>query len=77
MLSKKLESVFVLILGMSFLVGSLAADLIGIGNTPGFGRQQIIGALGGIVITAYGFHFLRRYRKTHHKTFRRGDNVRS
>ena len=67
MLSTRVKDVSVLIFGILVLVGSLAAD--------GLGRQQIMGALGGIAITVCGLHFLRLHRKTPDKKSRGGDGL--
>ncbi len=50
----KTASVMVLIIGIGLLAASLLADVIGIGDDPGFGRQQTMGTIAGVVITAVG-----------------------
>ncbi|MDH3673757.1 MAG: hypothetical protein OES46_21795 [Gammaproteobacteria bacterium] len=52
MLSNKTASIIVLIFGL--LAASLSADVIGIGDDPGFGRQQTMGTIAGVVITVVG-----------------------
>ena len=45
----------VLIVGVLLLAVSLSADVTGIGNDPGFGRQQIAGTILGVILTIAGF----------------------
>ena len=55
MSSNKTASILVLVIGMGLLAASLLADVIGIGDDPGFGNQQTMGTIAGVVITAIGF----------------------
>ncbi len=59
---KKVEALIVLITGIGVLGVSLLADVIGIANAPGFGSQQTMGTLLGVVITGGGLILLRRAR---------------
>ncbi len=55
MVSNKTANVFVFIIGIGLLVASLLADVIGIGDDPGFGKQQTMGTIAGVVIMVVGF----------------------
>ncbi len=54
MLDKRTASIILLIVGIGLLVLSLSADVIGIGADPGFGHQQLMGTVAGVVVTAVG-----------------------
>lgn len=41
--------------GAVLLIGSLAADAIGIGGVAGFGYKQIIGAVIGVIAAVVGY----------------------
>ena len=51
------EATILLVIGIGLLVVSLLADTIGIGDDPGFGRQQTLGTVVGILITGVGLFF--------------------
>jgi hypothetical protein len=51
---KKTASIILLVVGIGLLVASLLADVIGIGDDPGFGRQQTMGTIAGAIVTAAG-----------------------
>jgi hypothetical protein len=51
---KKIASTVLLVGGIVILVLSLAADLVGIGGNPAFGRDQIIVAIVGAIVTVVG-----------------------
>ena len=51
---KKTASIILLLVGIGLLVASLLADAIGIGDDPGFGRQQTMGTIAGAIVTAVG-----------------------
>ena len=53
-MDKKILGAIVLIVGTAILMESLFADGIGIGFSPDFGRNQIIGTIVGAVLTAGG-----------------------
>ena len=42
-MNNKTIGVALIIVGVVLLIGSLAGDMIGIGNFAGFGRYQIVG----------------------------------
>ena len=50
-----------LVVGIAILVLSLAADPLGIGGNPIFGRNQIIGSIVGAIVTVVGL--IMRLRK--------------
>ena len=47
MQSNKTSSIILLLVGVGLLGASLLADVIGIGDNPGFGLQQTAGTAGG------------------------------
>ena len=53
-MSNKMAPFLVLIIGLGLFVASLLADVIGIGNDPGFGPQQTTGIIVGVIIAAVG-----------------------
>ncbi len=56
----KTANFIVLVIGIGLLVASLLADAIGIGDDPGFGNQQMMGTIAGVVITAIGLYLTLR-----------------
>jgi hypothetical protein len=52
----KTASIILLVVGVGLLVASLLADFIGIGDNPGFGRQQTMGTIAGAIVTAVGLY---------------------
>ena len=54
MLDKRTAGIILLIVGGGLLVISLSADVIGIGDDAGFGRQQTMATVAGVVIMAVG-----------------------
>ena len=55
MSNKKTTGIALLAVGVVLLIGSLAADAIGIGNMTGFGYKQIVGAVAGVIVAVVGF----------------------
>ncbi len=54
-------SLILLVVGIGLLGTSLLADVIGLGDDPGFGLQQTMGTIAGAVIAAVAlFLMLRR-----------------
>jgi hypothetical protein len=51
---KKTVGIVLLVVGVVILLLSLVADPIGIGGSPGFGRDQIIGTIGGAIVAVVG-----------------------
>lgn len=55
--------VLILVIGLGLLFASVFAEPIGIGDDPGFGRQQTLGTIAGAIITVLGlFTTFRRKR---------------
>jgi hypothetical protein len=46
-MSKRTVAVVLILVGVAILVVSIAADVLGIGNAPGFGWKQILGTVVG------------------------------
>jgi len=57
---KKTLGLVLLVVGIAVLVLSLAADPLGIGGNPIFGRNQIIGTIVGAVAAVVGFVLRRK-----------------
>ncbi len=53
-------SVVVLVLGAGLLLVSLLADVVGIGDDAGFGPQQTMGTVAGVVIIAIGAYLMKK-----------------
>ena len=62
MTTKQLAGIIVII-GVGILAASLLADVIGIGDDPGFGTQQKMGSFAGVVITVLGLVGIRKGAK--------------
>lgn len=60
MVGNKAANILVLIIGIGLFAVALLADVIGLGGDPGFGYQQMIVAIAGIVILAIGLVFTLR-----------------
>jgi hypothetical protein len=59
MASKKKIGLVLLIVGVVFLIISVAADAIGIGNRSGFGSQQGAGTAAGAIVAIVGAILMR------------------
>ena len=55
MKNQKTIGIVLLVVGAVVLIGSLAADAIGIGGVAGFGYKQIIGAVVGVIAAVVGY----------------------
>ena len=53
-LGNKTASRILLVVGIGLLLASLLADVIGIGDDVGFGRQQMVGTAAGAIVAAIG-----------------------
>ena len=53
-------NVVVLVLGVGLLLVSLLADVVGIGDNLGFGRQQTMGTVAGVVVIAIGAYLMKK-----------------
>ena len=60
MKGKKTLSIILFVLGIVLLVLSLAADVIGLGGSAGFGGVQIAGILLGVLAAVVGLLMMRR-----------------
>ena len=60
MFGNKTANVLVIVIGIGLLAASLLADVIGIGDDAGFGKQQMMGTIAGVVITAIGLFLTLR-----------------
>lgn len=54
MAGKKIAGVILLVVGIGFVIVSLIIDLVGIGQTPTFGWNQIVGAIVGAIVALVG-----------------------
>ncbi len=63
MLSNKTASIVVLVLGIGLLIVSLSADVIGIGDDPGFGPKQTMGTVVGALVTVVGLYLT--FKRSH------------
>jgi len=52
--AKKIAGIVLIVVGIVVLLLSLLADPVGIGGSPGFGRDQILGTVVGAVVTVVG-----------------------
>jgi hypothetical protein len=59
MTGRKMAGIIVII-GVGLLAASLLADVIGIGDDPGFGMQQTMGTIAGVVIVFLGLMVMRK-----------------
>ncbi len=60
MFSNNTANILVLVIGIVLLAASLLADVIGIGDNPGFGNQQTMGAIAAVVIIGTGLFLTLR-----------------
>ena len=60
MSSDKIASILVIVIGTGLLAVSLLADVIGLGDDPGFGNQQTMGTIAGLVIIGFGLFLTLR-----------------
>ncbi len=58
--NRKRIGLALLVVGVILLIGSLAADVIGIGAAAGFGYKQIAGSVAGTVIAVFGLVYYSR-----------------
>ena len=60
MFGNKTVNILVLVIGIGLLAVALLADVIGIGDDPGFGNKQTMGTIAGVAITAIGLFLTLR-----------------
>ena len=53
-MDNKVLNAAILVVGIVVLVISLLADIIGVGDSPGFGRDQAIGSITGAIVAVVG-----------------------
>ena len=53
-------SVVVLVIGAGLLLASLLADIVGIGDDVGFGAQQTMGTVAGVIVIGIGVYLMKR-----------------
>ncbi len=58
MKGKKIAGIILVVVGGIILIVFALADFIGIGNPAAFGRVQIGGVIGGVVILAVGLFLM-------------------
>ncbi len=54
MLPNKTSAIVILLFGIVLLAASFLADVVGLGNAPGFGGRQILTAFAGAILTTAG-----------------------
>ena len=59
-MTSKNSAAIIVIIGAGLLAASLLADAIGIGDDPGFGRQQLAGLIIGMVIMFVGLAIMKK-----------------
>ena len=62
-MSTKQIAGIIVIIGVGLLAASLLADVIGIGDDPGFGKQQTMGTIAGVVIMGLGLGVAKKAAK--------------
>jgi hypothetical protein len=68
-MSTKTIGLILLVLGVLFVVVSVAADRLGIGNSMGFGWKQQLGSVIGVILVIAGVVFtLRKAGKAKNNT---------
>ena len=58
--NNKTIGMVLLVVGVIVLIGSLGADVIGLGGDARFGIRQILGTVIGLILTVAGFVYYRR-----------------
>jgi hypothetical protein len=53
--NNKTTGIALIVVGVVLVIGSLAADAIGIGGFSGFGYKQIIGIVAGVIVAIGGY----------------------
>jgi len=59
-MNNKTASIAISVLGALILLASLTADVTGLGDDPGFGGQQTIGTVFGVVVLAVGVYLYKK-----------------
>ncbi len=58
-MSKRTIGMGLIVLGVLLLIGSLGADVLGLGGAPGIGWKQLVGAGVGLIVAIAGVWSLR------------------
>jgi hypothetical protein len=58
-MSKRTIGIGLVVIGVLVLIGSLGADVLGLGGAPGIGWKQLIGAVIGLIVAIAGGWSLR------------------
>ena len=53
-MSRRMQGIVLMIVGVVVIVGSLAADALGVGMQAGIGWKQALGALVGVILVGVG-----------------------
>ena len=59
-MNNKIASKVVIVIGALLLLASLLADVIGIGDDVGFGPQQTMGTIAGVLVLAVGAYLYKK-----------------
>lgn len=59
-MDNKTASIVVVALGAIMLLASLTADMTGLGDDVGFGPQQTIGTVAGIIVLGIGLYLYKK-----------------
>ena len=59
-MNNNMAAIVVLVLGAVILLASALADIIGLGDDAGFGRQQTFGVIFGAVVLAIGAYLRKK-----------------
>jgi hypothetical protein len=58
--TSKNSAAIIVVIGAGLLAASLLADVIGIGDDPGFGKQQLTGLIVGMLIMFVGLAVMKK-----------------
>ncbi len=59
-MTNKNSAAIIVVIGAGLLAASLLADVIGIGDDPGFGKQQLTGLIVGMLIMFVGLAVMKK-----------------
>ena len=59
-MTSKNSAAIMVVIGAGLLAASLLADVIGIGDDPGFGKQQLAGLITGLMIMLVGLAVMKK-----------------
>lgn len=58
-MSKRTIAIGLIVVGVLVLIGSLGADVLGLGGAPGIGWKQLVGVVVGLIVAIAGGWSLR------------------